>query len=51
MNVLVVGGSGLLGGHAGLYLHEQGWDVTIASRNAPTAPLLAALPFISLDYQ
>lgn len=50
MNVLVVGGSGLLGGHAGLYLHEQGWDVTIASRNAPTAPLLAALPFISLDY-
>lgn len=50
MNVLVVGGSGLLGGHAALYLHEQGWDVTIASRNAPTAPLLAALPFVSLDY-
>ncbi|MBA1277549.1 NAD-dependent epimerase/dehydratase family protein [Stutzerimonas stutzeri] len=50
MNVLVVGGSGLLGGHAALYLQQQGWNATIASRNAPTAPSLAALPFVALDY-
>lgn len=50
MNVLVVGGTGLLGGHAALYLQEQGWKVTLASRTAPSAPLLQALPFISLDY-
>lgn len=50
MNVLVVGGSGLLGGHAALYMQEQGWRVTIASRNAPTTPLLAVLPFVALDY-
>lgn len=50
MNVLVVGGTGLLGGHAALYLQEQGWRVTLASRTAPSTPLLQALPFISLDY-
>lgn len=50
MNVLVVGGTGLLGGHAALYLQAQGCKVTLASRKAPTAPLLQALPFISLDY-
>lgn len=50
MNVLVVGGTGLLGGHAALYLQEQGCQVTLASRNAPTTPLLQALPFLSLDY-
>jgi len=50
MKTLVVGGTGLLGGHAALYLKEQGFDVTLASRAAPKAPLLAALPFIALDY-
>ena len=50
MNVVVVGGTGLLGGHAALYLQEQGWRVSLASRTAPSAPLLQALPFISLDY-
>ncbi len=50
MKALVVGGTGLLGGHAALYLKERGFDVTIAARSAPKAPLLAALPFIELDY-
>ena len=50
MKTLVVGGTGLLGGHAALHLKERGFDVTIAARSAPTAPLLAALPFVSLDY-
>ena len=49
MKALVVGGTGLLGGHAALYLKERGFDVTIAARSAPKAPLLAALPFIELD--
>ncbi len=50
MKTLVIGGTGLLGGHAALYLKQQGLDVTIASRSAPETPLLAALPFIALDY-
>lgn len=50
MRTLVVGGTGLLGGHAALHLKAQGFDVTIASRTAPKAPALAALPFIGLDY-
>ncbi|WP_449192035.1 NAD-dependent epimerase/dehydratase family protein [Thauera sp.] len=50
MKTLVVGGTGLLGGHAALHLKAHGFDVTIASRTAPKAPLLAALPFISIDY-
>ena len=50
MKTLVVGGTGLLGGHAALYLKEQGFDITLASRSVPETPLLAALPFIALDY-
>src|SRR5574337_1355215 len=50
MKTLVVGGTGLLGGHAALYLQKQGFDVTIAARSAPEAPQLAALPFMALDY-
>ena len=50
MKVLVVGGSGLIGGDAALHLASQGHQVTIMSRNKPTAPALAALDFISCDY-
>lgn len=51
MNILVVGGAGMIGGHAALYLQSQGHDVSIAGRNAPAVGTpLAALPFIKLDY-
>lgn len=50
MRVLVVGGSGLIGGDAALYLSDQGHDVTIMARKPPTAPALAALPFVQGDY-
>ena len=50
MRVLVVGGSGLIGGDAALYLISQGHDVTIMARKPPAAPALAALPFIQGDY-
>lgn len=50
-NILVVGGTGLIGGHAALHLKGLGHDVTIASRTppAPGTPL-AELPFVKGDY-
>ena len=33
MKILVVGGTGLLGGHAALYLQALGHDVTLAARS------------------
>lgn len=50
MKVLVIGGSGLIGGDAALHLKEQGHDVTVMSRKPPQAPALAALPFVVGDY-
>jgi len=50
MNVLVVGGSGLIGGEAALYLKDKGHDVTIMSRREPDAPAVAALPALRADY-
>ena len=50
MNVLIVGGSGLIGGEIALYLQAQGHDVTIMARKPPAAPGLAALPFLQGDY-
>jgi len=50
MKVLVVGGSGLIGGDIALYLQAQGHDATIMARNAPSTPSLAALPFMQGDY-
>ncbi len=50
MKVLVVGGSGLIGGEIALYLQEQGHQVTIMARKPPTAPPLAALDFLAADY-
>jgi len=50
MKILVVGGSGLIGGDAALYLKQQGHDVTIMARRQPTTPLLAAFPLLQGDY-
>lgn len=51
MKILVVGGSGALGGHAALHLAAKGHDVSIASRNPPPASTpMAALPFLKGDY-
>ncbi|CAA0104540.1 3 beta-hydroxysteroid dehydrogenase/Delta 5--_4-isomerase [BD1-7 clade bacterium] len=50
MNVLVVGGSGLIGGEIALHLKANGHDVTIMSRTSPVAPALASLSFIQADY-
>lgn len=51
MKILVVGGAGMIGGHAALYLRDQGHEVAIAGRNppAPGTPL-AQLPFLRCDY-
>jgi len=51
MKILVVGGTGLLGGHAALHLQALGHDVTLAARNpAHPTTTLAALPFLPGDY-
>jgi nucleoside-diphosphate-sugar epimerase len=50
MRILVVGGTGLIGGHAALYLKEQGHNVTLMARSAPKPPALQALPFIEGNY-
>ena len=51
MKVLVVGGTGALGGHAALHLAGLGHDVTIAGRNPanPDTPM-ADLSFLKGDY-
>lgn len=50
MRVLVVGGTGLIGGEIALHLQANGHDVTIMSRKPTTVPALAALPFLPCDY-
>ena len=50
MNILVVGGTGMVGGNAALYLKQAGHTVTIMSRNRPTAEALSALDFIETNY-
>ncbi len=51
MKALVVGGTGALGGHAAIYMHEKGHDVTIAARNdAPQGTPMADIPFLQGDY-
>lgn len=51
MKVLVVGGTGALGGHSAIHLAEAGHDVSIGGRNPanPDTPM-AAMPFIQGDY-
>lgn len=50
MKVLVVGGTGLIGGEIALYLNGKGHDVTLMSRNKSTVPALAELNFLQGDY-
>lgn len=52
MKVLVVGGTGALGGHAALHLAAQGHDVTITGRGtgAPAGTPLTTLGFMQGDY-
>lgn len=50
MKVLVVGGSGLVGGEAAIYLREMGHEVTIMSRKKPTASALSEFSFQQGDY-
>lgn len=50
MKVLVVGGSGLIGGDIALHMQAQGHDITIMARKPPATPSLAALPFMQGDY-
>lgn len=51
MKILVIGGSGMIGGDIAIHLSEQGHDVTIGSRKAPlsTTPM-AKMPFLAGDY-
>jgi nucleoside-diphosphate-sugar epimerase len=52
MKVLVVGGAGLIGGHAALHLLAKGYEITIAGRNpAATGTPLRELAFLRCDYQ
>ena len=50
MKVLIVGGSGLIGGDAALYRSPRGHAVTIMARHRPGTPSLAELPFLQGDY-
>ena len=51
MKVLVVGGTGALGGHAAIHLAEKGHEVTIAARSpAHAGTPMAAMPFLQGDY-
>lgn len=51
MKILVVGGTGMIGGHAALYLTSQGHDVTVSGRKPPQdSTELARLPFLQGDY-
>ncbi len=50
MKVLIVGGSGLIGGHAALHMQAQGHEVTIMSRSKPESGPLSELPHIAGSY-
>lgn len=50
MKILVVGGTGLIGGHAALHLKAQGHEITLMARSTPSVPELATLPLIQGDY-
>lgn len=50
MRILIVGGTGLTGAHAALYLQRAGHQVCIVSRSKPTIPGLAAFAHIQADY-
>ncbi|KWE19504.1 nucleoside-diphosphate sugar epimerase [Burkholderia cepacia] len=51
MKILIVGGTGLIGGHAALHLHAQGNPVTLAARKPPApGSALAQFDVLLRDY-
>ena len=50
MKVLVVGGTGLIGGEIALHLKNSGHDVALMSRKPTTVPALADMTFMQGDY-
>ncbi|KAI8309737.1 hypothetical protein K4K61_001379 [Colletotrichum sp. SAR11_59] len=51
MKILVVGGTGMIGGHAALHLRSKGHQVTISGRRAlAEVPALVKLPFLQGNY-
>uniref|UniRef100_UPI000361FD7A NAD-dependent epimerase/dehydratase family protein n=1 Tax=Rhizorhabdus wittichii TaxID=160791 RepID=UPI000361FD7A len=51
MKILVIGGSGMIGGDAAIHLAALGHKVTIGSRKPPLATTpMAAMPFLAGDY-
>ena len=51
MKILIVGGTGALGGHAAIYLASKGHVVTVAGRNAPHPDTpMAKMHFLLGDY-
>ncbi|KAF5635409.1 d-amino acid hydantoin hydrolase (hydantoinase) [Fusarium sp. NRRL 25303] len=50
-NILVVGGTGTIGGYIALEAHSRGYAVTISGRKpVKDVPILSDLPFIQVDY-
>ena len=50
MRILIVGGTGLIGGHVALELVAAGHGVTLMARKAPSTPSLSKMPFVMGDY-
>ncbi|WP_219894985.1 NAD-dependent epimerase/dehydratase family protein [Aquisediminimonas profunda] len=51
MKILVIGGTGGLGGHAAIHLRNNGHEISIGSRNPPPeATPMAKMPFVQGDY-
>ncbi|GKT61675.1 nad-dependent epimerase dehydratase [Colletotrichum tofieldiae] len=51
MKILIIGGTGMIGGHAALHLQSKGNEITLAGRRGPSeVPGLAELPFIKGSY-
>src|SRR3982074_3012108 len=51
MNILIVGGTGMIGGHAALHLRAKGHQGTVAGRHPPAAgPPLADFVCLRLDF-
>ncbi len=51
LKILIVGGTGMIGGHAAIYLRDQGNEVTLAARKpAPAGTPMADFPTIFGDY-
>ena len=50
MKILIVGGTGMIGGNAALLLRKHGHGVTLMSRSRPTSQALADFDFIATNY-